>query len=583
MKQIVSAIKSNWLITAVLASYVITAFIVPTLAPVAISDDWIYARSVEILLSRHELRILPTTVPTAVFQVAWGSIFASVLGMSFGALRVSTVVITLFGACALNGLCRQLGIDRQLSALGTAVYLFSPLGFVLGFTFMTDPHLTALLVIATYLYVRGLGTDAGDGRYILLGSCAAALAFLVRQQGILVPVAVVSYLLLTRRLRWTRTALPSLFQVLAIPALTAAAYYVWLRFANGVPSNQEHFLANVMHAGAVTSGVLIGMLAFIEAMYLGLFALPLAVAALPALPEILRWTAPLGRRAFLLWLVVFLLAFSICSAGGMRMPYIPHFFNQYGLGPSDLVVNRPQVLTHGAADLLTVGCGLAILVLGAAFCSHLGGETFPRAMALTLVIALWQVLGVLAPSFNFRNSTVAGLPAPSLDRYLLPLLPFAVCLGLWCLHGRRLAVGAAWLVTAGLAVFAVAGTRDSLVFQDATWRLAWRANAAGISNSRLDAGAAWDGYYLYEYSLQHQTAIQTPQYEVPAFEPASPVRQAPPWWITHWAQATDSSYVIVPQALSGFHVVDQLPFSMWLRSTPGSLYLLRRPDVAGPP
>ena len=49
--------------------------------PVAIGDDWVYARSVEILIRQHELRILDLSVVTLVFQVVWGAFFATIFGV----------------------------------------------------------------------------------------------------------------------------------------------------------------------------------------------------------------------------------------------------------------------------------------------------------------------------------------------------------------------------------------------------------------------------------------------------------------------------------------------------------------------
>ncbi len=558
-------------LVAVLAAFVVSAFIVPTLAPVAISDDWIYARSVEILLSGGGLHILPTTVPTAVFQIVWGALFARLLGMTFGALRVSTVVVTLLGASALYGLCRELGVDRARSTLGAAVYLFSPLGYVLSFSFMTDPHLTALVVVATYFYVRGMRSDVGRERFLWLGSALAAMAFLVRQQGILVPLAVVTYLLFSHRVSVGIAGARELARVAAIPAGTAAIYYVWLYFVHGVPPQQTSFLGNVTGATGREWVFLVAFVAFIGAMYGGLFALPLAVGSLRAVPEFLRSRSTAGRRAFLIWLAFFVAMLWLCTSGGMRMPYVPHFLGRQGLGPNDLVVARPAFLSRAVSTALTALCALGAATLALALCMRLGEKASraSSAVGLTVAVASWQALGVLPPSFTFRGWTSEGLPAPSLDRYLLPLLPFAVCLLLWALRDMRLVLPLAWSVTAILAVYSIAGTRDSLVYQQATWALARRANAMGISNTHLDAGAAWDGYHLYEYSLQDHVPKRA--------------GNGSPWWIAIWAPATDSQYVIACRPQPGFHVLVRSEYSCWLQRQAMPLYLMRQPGVSGPP
>jgi hypothetical protein len=112
----------------VLGLYAASAFVVPTLAPVGVSDDFLFVRSVDSLISDGELLILPATGVTLVFQVGWGALFSAVFGHSFGVLRVATVVFALGSAVAVYGLCRELRLDNRLSALGAATFLFNPLG-----------------------------------------------------------------------------------------------------------------------------------------------------------------------------------------------------------------------------------------------------------------------------------------------------------------------------------------------------------------------------------------------------------------------------------------------------------------------
>lgn len=187
---------AHWPLVLVLAAYVVSAFVVPTMTDVPINDDWFYARSVERLMREGVLTSGQVTT-TLLFQTAWGALFTWLFGLTYGVLRLSTVSLVFLSGWALYGLCRELAIDRARSALGVAVYLFNPLGFVLGFTFMSDPHFTALLIPATLLYVRGIHLGSRGKSQMLLGSAVSACAFLVRHHGILIPLAVVSYLVIT--------------------------------------------------------------------------------------------------------------------------------------------------------------------------------------------------------------------------------------------------------------------------------------------------------------------------------------------------------------------------------------------------
>jgi hypothetical protein len=169
--------RANWTLLAVYVAFALAAVVVPTLAPVATTDDWAYARSAQILLNESRLTIFPVVAATAVFQIVWGALFGFIFEPTLGIFRLSTVVITALGGLALYGLCRDLGVARGRGALGVATFLFNPLVFVLAFTFMTDAHVSASLaaVAARPGQRPGLGSTlclaaAGGGRLLPLAS-----------------------------------------------------------------------------------------------------------------------------------------------------------------------------------------------------------------------------------------------------------------------------------------------------------------------------------------------------------------------------------------------------------------------------
>src|SRR5829696_8465714 len=239
--QIVAWMRVNWALLAVYVVFALAAVVVPTLAPVATTDDWAYARSAQIVLDEARLTIFPVVAATAVSQIVWGALFGFIIEPTLGIFRLSTVVITALGGLALYGLCRNLGVARGRGALGVATFLFN----LLAFTFMTDAHFMALLVIATWLYAKALEPEEIDGRLLVAGSGVAALAFLTRQQGMLIAPAVLLFLLLSRRLRRDWASLQVLIQLFAPPLLAAGGYFLWLRYGNDVPQVQSTFFREV--------------------------------------------------------------------------------------------------------------------------------------------------------------------------------------------------------------------------------------------------------------------------------------------------------------------------------------------------
>lgn len=574
------------------ALYLLALLIIPVMTPVAIGDDWVYARSVEILINEGRVRILDLSVVTLVWQVLWGGLFSAVLGPTFGAMRLSTVVLTGIAGLACYGCCRQVGASQGRAALGAALYLFNPLLFAISYSFMSDAHFVGLLTISAFFYLRGLRPDRLSVGFTLMGAFVAGLAFLERQQGALIPLAVVTYLLLGGRLRPNRASLGLFAQIVAVPAAMTILYYLWFRFIHGIPKAQGDFLQKVIDTGVGGALLLAGRLAVIEAAYLGLFLLPLGLGALLALPRLLRAMRPVGWAAFALWIACIVGSGVVFWQSGRRMPYIPHYLAPYGLGSYDLRGGRPWLIEQRGMDIATIAAGLGALLVGLLLCVGLstigrrrmsqseaavspeiaGEATAARAGAgLALSLAFWQVVGVLPQSFTFQNWTFRGYNAPSLDRYLLPLLPLAVILVLWAIREVRVVLPAAWILALGMAVFSIVGTRDFLVFHTAVWDLARQLNNEGVPNTQIDAGAGWDGYHLYEYSVANNITTSV----------------AVPWWIGLFAPADTADYIIAGAPRDDFsdryQPIGKIEYSTWLNPEPTYLYILRRDDVPGPP
>jgi hypothetical protein len=559
-------LRANWALLTVLGAFALAAVVVPTFTPVATTDDWAYTRSAQILLEEGRLTVFPVVAATAVFQIVWGALFGAVFGPTFGAFRLSTVVITAIGALALYGLCRELGVSRGRSALGTAAYLCNPLVFVLAFTFMTDAPFAALVVIATWLYARAIGSDGVDGFLIVAGSCVAALAFLTRQQGALIVPAVLTFLLLTQRLHWDRASLRLLAQLIAPPLLGMAGYYLWLRYGNDVPAVQTSFFREMLQEGWSGTWWLARRLTVVDLMYIGFFTLPIVATALPAVRRLIDGVPRRGWLLFAAWQAVLLIGVTALWVRGGYMPYVAQFFGAGGLGAPDVLGSRPILLSSEVRAALTIVCFAASLLLALVAARALGvPSSLPRSRAgLVLSVGLWQVVGVFPPSYHY-----IGWSAGSLDRYLLPLVPLAIALALWGLRGVRIALPLGWVVAVALALFAVAGTRDYLVFMRAVWAMGDEAIASGVPLTRLDAGSAWDGYHLYELGLETPIRSRTPT--------------GGPWWVYFYAPATDSAYVVSSKPLPRHLVTDRRPYSSWLQRTPTNLYLLRRWGLPWPP
>lgn len=570
------AIGRNWAVAIPVALFAIAALIVPTMTQIATTDDWGYTRSVEELYWNIHLVVYPVVAATAIGQVFWGGLFALVFGMDLGVMRLSTVVAVAIGAVALYAILRMLGVSRNRSVLGTTLYLFNPLSFVLSFTFMTDPHFTSWLLVAVALYAKGLDEEHRRPWVIVLGSLAAGYAFWIRQQGALIPLAVVFSLVATRRVWFDLAGLKRVLQVVAAPAAMLIGYYVWLRWFNDVTAVQESFFDEMRAKGWDGAWHLVRYLTFYELMYLGLILVPILVAIAPG------WRGggerrdgggsfrtPLGYWLFLGTTGIVITGLFFVTGQGRKMPYIPQFVGSGGLGAPDVPGGRLRLIEWPEVyQVATILAAIGAIVAGLMICRTIVPEVSPqRAVAgLVAMVGLWQVVGVLPPSFHYLNR------GGSLDRYLLPLIPLAIALLLWSLRDVRLFDPAGWVVLAVVAAFSVAGTRDYLVYMDAVWSMARTANAAGVPNEKLDAGSGWDGYHLYTDMLDEGVT-------------KSRAPKGSPWWLYFYAKNSDATYVVTtdPGDYPGYVVVEKAQYDQWLENDETWVYLVSQKDAPWPP
>lgn len=541
------------------SAFLATTVVVPIFAPTSVSDDWLWARTVESFLRDGRLRVPDLAAPTLVFQVIWGALFVKLFGPTWGVLRLSTVVLVLLSGWALYALCRELDISPGRSLLGLAIYLFHPLAFGLTFTFMSDPQFVALTVIAAFLYTRSIRPDSPSQLVMLAGSVVAAMALLVRQQGVLIPVAVMGYLLLSGQLPRDRLSARITCLVAGIPFVTFVGYQLWLNLVNGVPKGQN--LDHITKASVSDNLLLMVSMLFVSLMYIGFFLLPLALAGTVKLVRLLRSLSWQRALFVVVWVAGLALGLKLFGADDKHMPYAAIFLDPTGIGPQDLVGGRLPLIDSGGLMWVT-GFSASAAGLFGLLLARPPGRTWKTRAGLVLALLVGQFVGTLPTS---GAKVFAGERILSFDRYLLALLPFAVCLALWSLRGLRLPTVLAWAGTAVFALYSVVGTRDLLVWQTSVWDLAREGNCKGAPNDRFDAGHAWTGYYLSDGTFLPNKVARTP----PPY----------PWWMAQLAPDSDSGYLVSTIRIPGRATMKRVEYSQWLQKKPTYLYLSRRPDV----
>src|SRR5579884_1500676 len=367
---LLARLRWAWPALALLAAYVVPLLIVRPTLRLALIDDWNYQLSVRHLVDNHELWVAPWTAATLVGQIFWGALFAWPFGVGPIPLRFSTLVASFGGTLATYALCREFGVTRRRAVIGGLAVWLNPITFGLSYTFMTDVPFLALMIASVYAYVWAARRASLGG--LVVGSALAGLAFLVRQQGVLIALAVFAWFLLKPppwfRARPYRTALAMLGPCL----LAVQEYYLWA-WGNGLPSTQGAYLSDFRTVGWSGTLDLTMKIAVVGLFFAGLFLLPLTLGAIGEIPTAWARASITAKGAISVGLLcmVFWTRWYYIQNNGRSFPFIPwgSMIHEDGLGVLDSVGLRPFFWSHTIWLAIAILCALsaaggAILIAG---------------------------------------------------------------------------------------------------------------------------------------------------------------------------------------------------------------------------
>lgn len=536
-----------------------------------LNDDWSYGRAVQSLVERGELRFTGWTSMPLVIQVLWGALFCLPFGFSFTALRLSTLTLGLVGVLATYELLREAGANRGLAFVGALLVAVNPIYYALSHTFMTDVPFTSLALLAFLCFVRAMRT--GHTNMVVAGTLLATMATLVRQLGVVIPVAFAVALLATRGIS-ARNLRVALIPV-GLVAAALVVYTSWLGATHGLPalySAKSDELLSHLTSGSLS--VIVGLTArmAVATIYVGLFVLPLAAFA-ALCPRITGSRLTTGVT-WTVGVLVPLATLVLLTLGRVHVPLLGNVLFEGGVGPAALrdtyilklqhLPTAPAWGVHAAFALGVAGVGLVAVMLVRSFAADRREGDACRHGPLLMVITAGLLFFV-----------PVGL-ARIFDRYLLLLIPLVMVAVVTTIAGvsggsrPRLgyAIAAAFVVVCG--GFSVGATHDYLSWNRARWRAAdFLVTENRISPRRIDGGFEFNGWLNY---AAEQPGLTTPA-GASSRQPSAPSNDASEkswWWVA------DDEYVIAFGAIPGYGEVRSFSYDRWLPPGEGRVVALRR-------
>ncbi len=515
-----------------------------------LSDDWSYAHTARTLCETGRIEFLPWTGASVLFQAAYGAVLCTLVGFSFTVLRLSTIVLAIVGALSFGRLLTALDVGPKRTRLAVAAFALNPLYFSQSFTFMTDVPFTAFALAAAAAYAHVLkGKESEPGQrspYVsLLGaSVLASAAILIRQHGAFVVAAAAFATLFMHHATWRKRA--ALFTTASVvPAIVFVAFHYWLFTAQGAPAGLQNKVSE--------TSVALGLATFDHAFRA---AVTLAFAALPIVALSDGRLLGRHRRAFITFATVLGIGAVLAYVNdGSAMFYLPNVQFDFGLGAQTL----RDTLFLGLDPRVTLGATLALpltltsLLAAAAYGAYvwrLPHTIETPVQAFVVFTAVGMFLGsLLHGGFYF-------------DRYLIPVLPFAIAAFLVALPRADTLPSRALAAVVVLSIYALAGTHDYMSLNRTRFDLIASLEQRGIGADRIDGG--------FEYNAWHSAATSGTWPTKESARRGQDTTAKSWWWVT------DDEYIVATSRLDGYAVAQTHTYSTWLTRGPGEVLLLER-------
>jgi len=521
-----------------------------------VDDDWSYIKIAETFHHTGKMQFTPWTAMSLVFQVWWGTCFTKLFGYSIEILRLSTLVISLLGLIFIYLLLQELKHHWQTSLFVVCLILFNPFSFPLNFTFFTDHFFISLLFISTYFYYKAFKDDKDS--YLFIASLVASFSVLVRQNGILIPLSVFVYLLISKRS--FKTIIRRGLVTLVIPLATFIVFTYWLNVIHGPTSEYikqtDKLLENLRRPYLLL--IKIGWRPFLILEFMGFCLLPLSFSFLPKVKELFNRKNYFLLLLFCLAGTIFFLAFEHIGLyssvdllrNGFRFAYI----SEYGFRD---FLNILFFFYRVLAFLAVVSIVYLVYLLIKYRKSirekfNLASPTF-----LILCIGIFQLLFLLTTLHKF-------------SRYYLILIPFFIFFILEISRYMSINKKVFIPLLTAYALLSFAITQDFMSWNQLKWQAANQLKDKGIPLQKTSAGFAWDAWHNCQYSLDHP-------YEI------TPQRGDVPWWIEDLTPVIDPQYLIsnspVPTGFEFFNYFDTDRYDTIDSFNYFSLFFLRKMKI----
>jgi Dolichyl-phosphate-mannose-protein mannosyltransferase len=173
-------------------------------ANMGICDDWPYVLMVQKLAATGHVFYNGWAAPMLTWQLYLAAAFVRLFGFSFTSVRMSTLLVAVVLAFALQRTLVRAGINERNATIGTLALVLSPLYLMLSVTFMSDVQGLFAIVLCLYACLRALQSSTSRAAigwlcFAVVSNAVCGTSRQIAWLGILVMVPSTLWLLRDRR------------------------------------------------------------------------------------------------------------------------------------------------------------------------------------------------------------------------------------------------------------------------------------------------------------------------------------------------------------------------------------------------
>ena len=549
-------------------------------ATTSICDDGPYILMARTLATTGHIAYNGWAAAMIVLQLYLGAAFIKLFGFSFTTVRMSTLLVAMLLAFALQRTLVRTGISERNATIGTLALVLSPLYLMLSVTFMSD--ITGLFAIVLCLYGCLRALQSTNDRTTI-----AWLVFAILANAIFGTSRQIAWLGILAMLPSTLWLLRSRRRVLLAGAAATLAGFLFILVCMHWLKHQPYIIPVPLRVTGFPIVHAIGQLIFL---FLDVPFLLLPIAALFLLQIRKLPTRAIAIISALFLGYLFLATYPSHLRGAfdsLLEPSAGDWLTVYGVY-SGILTQRgslPIFLQRWAQELLTFVSYGGLLGL---IYSFVHSSRTPSAKDSSTSIS-WQQLGILFVPFTLAYGLLLISAAATtyllFDRYALGLLSLVLlCLVRYYqerIHARL--PSASLLPVLIMAIYGIAVTHNMFSLYRAHAALAAELRANGVPDTSVDYG--WEYNLLTE--LQYTDHLNDSRIVVPAntYVPVPPLPAGT--CSMFWYDKTPHIHPLYGVAFSPNACYGPAPFapihySRWPYRTPGTLFVVRYTPAAKP-